>query len=382
MLDQTGTVQVYLIRIEQEQLLEAVVGWELYDRLVMDTASFLGEILGDGGVLCQEHVRSDVFFVFTADPEVAARLQTVVAEGIPVSGEDTGGLSRLVVRLGRGRIWRRPAMRMERCVYGGIIDARRDFHRRGEALDESRREELRQMLRDRSVRTLFQPILRLAGRSVVGYEALSRGPAGSYLEPAENLFGFTERAGLLGEVEQLCVERALHNAKEGLLGGCSLFINLSMHGLEYLETEGGGLARVVDRVGWPATDFVLEITERTYAESPERLQSRADALRGHGFRIAIDDMGTGFSSLNVLAELEPEYIKLDHSLVRDLATKPIKRNLVKAITGFAQTSRSIVIAEGVERQDELDALEDLGIDLVQGFYFGEPAPMPVCPGSL
>jgi EAL domain-containing protein (putative c-di-GMP-specific phosphodiesterase class I) len=167
----------------------------------------------------------------------------------------------------------------------------------------------------------------------------------------------------------------LANAK-GLPGGRTLFINLSIHGLEYLETEGGGLARVVDRIGWPATDFVLEITERTYAESPERLQSRADELRGHGFRIAIDDMGTGFSSLNVLAELEPEYIKLDRTLVRDLATKPIKRNLVKAITGFAQTSRSVVIAEGVEQKDEVDVLEDLGIDLVQGYYFGVPAPAP------
>jgi len=214
--------------------------------------------------------------------------------------------------------------------------------------------------------------VRLPGCAVVGYEALSRGPVGSYLETAENLFGFTERAGLLGEVEQLCVERALAAAAD-IPSGSSLFINLSNHGLEYLESEGGGLAGLVERAGLSASDFVVEITERTYADTPDKLQPRAASLRKQGFRIAIDDMGTGFSSLNVLAELQPEFIKLDHMLVRDLASKPIKRNLVKAIAGFAATSRSRVIAEGVERPDEIEILQELGIDLAQGFYFGEPA---------
>jgi len=83
-------------------------------------------------------------------------------------------------------------------------------------------------------------------------------------------------------------------------------------------------------------------------------------------------MGTGFSSLNTLAELRPDYIKLDHMLVRDLATAPIKRNLVSAITGFARTSQSLVIAEGVERQEEVTALQELGVFLLQGFFFGRP----------
>ena len=104
------------------------------------------------------------------------------------------------------------------------------------------------------------------------------------------------------------------------------------------------------------------------------MRKRVELLRGYGFRIAIDDMGTGFSSLNVLAELEPEYIKLYHTLVRDLANKPIKRNLVAAISSFAQNSNSRVIAEGVEGQEDLDALSDLGIELVQGFFFGLPKP--------
>jgi EAL domain-containing protein (putative c-di-GMP-specific phosphodiesterase class I) len=83
-------------------------------------------------------------------------------------------------------------------------------------------------------------------------------------------------------------------------------------------------------------------------------------------------MGTGYSSLNVLAELQPDFIKLDHMLVRDLATKPIKRNLVSAIIGFATTSSAVVIAEGVERADEATVLQELGVTLLQGHYFGHP----------
>jgi EAL domain-containing protein (putative c-di-GMP-specific phosphodiesterase class I) len=151
-----------------------------------------------------------------------------------------------------------------------------------------------------------------------------------------------------------------------------LFINLSNHGLEYLDSIGLGLADLVARSDLEPTRCVLEITERTYAESQAALKHRVGELREAGFRIAIDDMGTGYSALHVLAELQPDFIKLNHMLVRDLASEPIKRNLVSAITSFAGTSHSVVIAEGVEREDEMNALVELGVMLQQGFFFGHP----------
>jgi len=98
-------------------------------------------------------------------------------------------------------------------------------------------------------------------------------------------------------------------------------------------------------------------------------------LRKNGFRIAIDDMGTGYSALHVLAELQPEFIKLDKMLVRDLPDEPIKRNLVSAITRFARDSQSVVIAEGVETEDEVEVLTELGVELQQGYFFGFPEPV-------
>jgi EAL domain-containing protein (putative c-di-GMP-specific phosphodiesterase class I)/GGDEF domain-containing protein len=376
MLDERGTLQVLLVRIEHEQNLERIVGWERYDAVLFSVAGHLSGLLeaaaGAGSLLCQENVRGDIFLVILADHFEAGRLHDSLIDGITITHE-TGESEKVAVRVGQGVIKMRPALRVERTIYNGILEARQDFHRRGEALDQARLDEVRQILREGSIRTLFQPIVRMPGREVIGYEALSRGPVGCYLETADNLFGFTERAGMLGEVELLCVDRALVNARN-LPEGSILFINMSMLGLEYIESEGLGLTGRVKNAGRSPSECVLEITERTYAESASRLRERVAELRKHGFRIAIDDMGTGYSALHVLAELQPDFIKLDKMLVRDLPDEPIKRNLVSAITGFARDSQSIVIAEGVETEDEVETLESLGIELQQGYFFGYPEP--------
>jgi len=376
MLDERGSLQVLLVRIEHEQNLERIVGWERYDAVLRSVAVHLSRLLEEftdsASLLCQENVRGDIFLVILADHFEAGRLHDTLVEGITITNE-SGESERIAVRVGQGMIKMRPALRVERTIYNGILDARQDFHRRGEALDQARLDEVRAILRDGSVRTLFQPIVRLPWRRVLGFEALSRGPEGSYLETAENLFGFTERAGLLGEVEMLCVDRALINARK-LPEGSILFLNLSMLGLEFIESEELDLTGRVKEAGRAPAECVLEITERTYAESADRLRERVAELRKNGFRIAIDDMGTGYSALHVLAELQPDFIKLDKMLVRDLPDEPIKRNLVSAITSFAKDSQSIVIAEGVETEDEVDILIKLGIELQQGYFFGFPEP--------
>ena len=377
MLDERGNLHVLLVRIEHEQNLERIVGWERYDAVLGSVAShhsgLLEAVTDSANLLCQENVRGDIFLVILADHFEAGRLHDTLVEGIKITNEN-GEDELVAVRVGQGVIKMRPALRVERTIYNGILDARQDFHRRGEALDQARLDEVRHILRDGSIRTLFQPIVRLPWRKILGFEALSRGPEGSYLETADNLFGFTERAGMLGEVEMLCVERALANAKK-LPEGSILFLNLSMLGLEYIESEEPGLTGKFKETGRSPTECVLEITERTYAESADRLRERVAELRKNGFRIAIDDMGTGYSALHVLAELQPEFIKLDKMLVRDLPDEPIKRNLVSAITRFARDSQSVVIAEGVETEDEVEVLTELGVELQQGYFFGFPEPV-------
>jgi EAL domain-containing protein (putative c-di-GMP-specific phosphodiesterase class I) len=375
LLDDKGTVPVFVIRLEHEQHLERVIGWERYDALQRNVARHMGGVLVrdivSDVILCQEAVRSDVFIMFLADRSEVGKLSRILAEGISITEEDSGETNLMALQVGRGLITRRPAERTERAIYGGILEARQDYHKRGEVLDEARLVEVRRILGERSMTTLFQPIVGLPEREILGFEALSRGPSGSYLGPAENFFGFAERSGILGEVEHLCVELALDRA-ERLPDGVMVFINLSNHGLEYLDSIGADLAAIVEASPMTSDRCVLEITERACAESQTALKKRVHDLRAAGFRIAVDDMGTGYSALHVLAELEPDFIKLNQMLVRDLPNEPIKRNLVAAITRFAGTSRAVVIAEGVEREDEMLALVDLGVILQQGYYFGRP----------
>jgi len=377
LLDGRERISVFLLSFEREQNLEERLGWGQYDGLLRLVTEKLGAMIRNGeeelSILCQEAVFSETFLLFSANPKKTLEINAFVERGLDVGWEIGGGHGVLRLRSGRGAVIREPKQRIERSIYFGIQQARRDYDRKGEMLDEARKTETSELLRSRRIRTLFQPIRFLKTREIAGFEALSRGPSGGYFELAENLFGFAERAGLLGEIELLCLERALENCVD-IDPEKMLFLNLSNSGLEYVEAEGNGLIQVIEEYGVDPARVVLEITERTFADNPSVLQKRVERFRGAGIRIAIDDMGAGYSSLNIVAELRPDFIKLDQLLVRDLPASPIKQNLVSAVLGFANDTGSRVIAEGVEDESEARVLEDLGIDLVQGYHFGRPHP--------
>jgi EAL domain-containing protein (putative c-di-GMP-specific phosphodiesterase class I) len=121
---------------------------------------------------------------------------------------------------------------------------------------------------------------------------------------------------------------------------------------------------------------VLEITERSSLDKLDNVQQRVAALRRMGFRIAIDDLGAGYAGLTTFAQLEPEIVKLDMSLVRDVHTNGTKRKVVRSMTQLAREIGAMVVAEGVENEDELATVVDLGCDFVQGFYFARPERVP------
>lgn len=386
LLDGKERISVFQIGFEGEQNLEEKFGWSRYDQLLKMMAERLRRMVEDLGdvkqtILCQSAVFSEKFIVFSADPRSFGAVLSVQEDGLkdPEHESEAAHLGLLSIRFGRGAVIREPKQRIERCIYSGLEQARQAWNRQGALLDEARMLEMKKLIREQSIRTLFQPIRHLQEHRIEGFEALSRGPAGGYFEMAENLFGFAERAGMLGEIELLCLEKAMANShsfhNQGLL-----FLNLSNAGLEYVEAEGGGLVELVARQGLDSSRIVLEITERTFSENPSVLQERVEKFRQAGLRIAIDDMGAGYSSLHVVAELHPDFIKLDQLLVRDLPSSTIKQNLVAAVLRFARDTGSQVIAEGVEQRAEAEVLGNLGVGLVQGFHFGYPTLPSEIPG--
>jgi EAL domain-containing protein (putative c-di-GMP-specific phosphodiesterase class I)/CheY-like chemotaxis protein len=220
----------------------------------------------------------------------------------------------------------------------------------------------------RAVDTLwlaFQPILTRNGQEVYGHEVLLRSDEPNMTDPVQVL----EAAELLGSLDELgrvirqrAVEAFVQLPSEGLM-----FVNLHPRDLAdpalFLATEP--LSSIAGRV-------VLEITERSSLDKLDKVAERVAALRRMGFRIAIDDLGAGYAGLTTLAQLEPEIVKLDMSLVRDLHTNHTKRKVVRSMTQLAREIGALVVAEGVETEEELEAVVDLGCDFVQGFYFARP----------
>jgi EAL domain-containing protein (putative c-di-GMP-specific phosphodiesterase class I) len=211
----------------------------------------------------------------------------------------------------------------------------------------------------------FQPIIDISTRTVYAYEALLRTEEPSLRRPdifiatAERL----DKIQLLGRTVRAAVARA---ATE-LPGDTLLFVNV--HGLELTDEElfssHSPLAAFAPRV-------VLEITERTGID-PAAGPTRVAMLRRLGYRIAVDDLGAGYAALGALATLEPDIVKLDMSLIRDLDQHAKKRRIVAAIASLCRELGGLVVAEGVETVAEKQACIDSGIELIQGYLYARPA---------
>jgi EAL domain-containing protein (putative c-di-GMP-specific phosphodiesterase class I) len=219
----------------------------------------------------------------------------------------------------------------------------------------------------RSLALVYQPIVSWRARRVVAHEALVRSEEPG-LENPSSLFEAareTDRRHELG--------RAIRDRLAGDLGTIEgdVFVNLDAGDLldAELYDPGSPLGRFSDRL-------VLEITERAALELVPDLRRRVADLRDLGFRIAVDDLGAGYAGLNSLALLEPEVVKLDMSLVRDLDREPTRRHVIRSLVKLCGKLRSMVVAEGVETRCERDALVAAGCDTLQGYLFARPARRP------
>ncbi len=211
----------------------------------------------------------------------------------------------------------------------------------------------------------FQPIVDVATRSIYAYEALLRTDEEALRRPdifiatAERL----DKIQLLGRT----VRAAVAKRAPEVPGDALLFVNV--HGLELTDEELFASTAALSKL---APKIILEITERTGLD-PAAGPARVAMLRRLGYRIAVDDLGAGYAALGALATLEPEVVKLDMSLIRDLDRHTTKRRIVTAITALCREMGSRVVGEGVETEAERTACIDSGIDLLQGYLLAKPA---------
>jgi EAL domain-containing protein (putative c-di-GMP-specific phosphodiesterase class I)/GGDEF domain-containing protein len=377
-----GELVVLYFNFVRYSKIEEIYGWEKLDAVLETTASAVREFLddddlGDSRVMVSFTNDDDFIFFHVPQTGVAAasegeitemvtRLQRHVGAQIEAAhGEDIAALFDIYV--GRAHLYYNPKIRVERLIYRGIREAQ-NASRSLEERERARRvSDLKTALRDRAVYVDYHPIVIASTHEIFGYEALARGQKRTLRSP-EVMFDVAAEADLIWELSRLCRARALEGMSTRLAPGQLLFINVDPHDFSdpaFTEQEVAEPSRVV-----------IEITERTAIKDYPKFRERLKAFRDMGYRFAVDDAGSGYAGLGSIANLEPDFIKLDISLINAIDTNFIKQNLVQTMVHFANDHGAKVIAEGVERAEEFKTVQDLGVHLVQGFFLHRPQSMP------
>ena len=385
-LQARGSLAVLIFRPGSEGRVEEVWGWEAYDDLLLDFVRRLKAFQTDGivpvGSFCLPYVRSDEIILMlepgTRLLEEAGALEQKAAEldqlirGYLAERADLSGRFRSFV--GAGRILFDPKYRLERLIYRGIQEARDQVTRKTVRAEIRGGELLQDAIARRDISPVFQPVFDLQTGEMIGMEALSRGPRGSEFESGETLFSLAERTELLVPLERVCRQRSLE-AAAAASPDRQIFINLSPAAASDPEFLGPMFLEQVAACGLAPHRIVLEITERTYAVYEGLFREVLSRFRQQNFRIAVDDVGTGYSNLTSLAEIEPDYLKFDNVFVRGIDRRRTKQDLLEALMSFARKMKTKVIAEGIETREELKVLQSLGVPYGQGFLLARPMPI-------
>ena len=234
------------------------------------------------------------------------------------------------------------------------------------------------VMRERRLTSHFQPIVYADHpEQIYGYEALLRGvnPDGSFISPG-TLFETARGAGLLFQLDLSARRSAIANAHVHRLAH-ALFVNFAPTAIYDPKACLRSTVAAIDEAGIERNQVVFEIVETERTHDPKHLRNILDYYRGAGFRIALDDVGAGYSSLNLIHLLRPDVIKLDMELVRDVDRDPYKARIAANLLDVANALGIDALAEGIETEGELEWVQQHGAKYVQGYLIARPAPTPV-----
>lgn len=222
------------------------------------------------------------------------------------------------------------------------------------------------------ISTVFQPIISLRSGEVYGYEALSRGPENTNMYNPEVLFALSEKYGRVWELEYLCRWKALEKA-HCLAEDKKIFLNVSPHIMHDIKFRQGFTKEYLNRFKINPNKIIFEITERQAISNVPDFINTVQNYKSQNYQIAIDDVGAGFSGLNLISDVYPHFIKLDMKLIRNIDRDFIKQAMVKSMCEFGQLTNTYLIAEGIETEAELLKLIEMGVHYGQGYFIQKPS---------
>jgi EAL domain-containing protein (putative c-di-GMP-specific phosphodiesterase class I) len=340
----------------------------LSDRLGPEDHVVLGDLGRDEVIVLMIRDRHDDLFYRSELPDLAARLRESLAEassrfGYPFTREP------LRFSVGVALSLYDPTLRPEVLIRRAREQALEDADLNARIATRQRRERFIALLLAEQVSMVFEPIVKLSTLEVLGYEALARGVGDAALNSPKALFGAAAETDLLFELDCLCRRQALRQAKR-LPEGSKLFLNLLPCAIYDPAFEGAALRRTLQDHQLRPSDVVLEISERESIENFAIFRELCDRYSELGFKIAMDDVGAGYGSLEAVMELAPNYIKVDIAFIRAIDSDPARRAVLVALNGIARRIGAQIIAEGIETPEQLETLKQLAVPYGQGYLLG------------
>ena len=233
------------------------------------------------------------------------------------------------------------------------------------------------IIENESLTAHFQPIVDVKSNRIYGYETLARGvnADGTLMYP-NILFDKSKRNDFTFKLDRLCRESALKTAATKKVTQ-KVFINFIPTSIYDPEFCLNSTVRWANQLEFDPSQIVFEVIETELVKDQEHLKRILEYYRSKGFKIALDDVGEGYSSLNMLIELKPDIIKIDRNIISNIDTNELKQSVYKALVNIAKEHGITVLAEGVETLYEFEKIKEIGVDLVQGYYFAKPSSEPI-----
>ncbi|HUS63440.1 MAG TPA: EAL domain-containing protein [Kofleriaceae bacterium] len=373
------------VDLSQLRDVERELGLASHVELFARAGDFLDALRGDrlrrDDLICRTE-DSDGYLCFLSSPRdasspidlesIGARVEaTLDRELRSAMSTMTRELPRVVV--GYSRVLDNPLVRPERLVVRLVTEARRSALLHRERATQRHKALLQEIILRNMLQAVYQPIVDLRSGSMFAFEALARGPRDSTLESPTALFTVADEVDLTFELDRACFRSALAGAV-GIEPIHRLFVNLlpaSFYDSSFIESE---VSNLLEAAALTPANVVFEITEKLAIENFASFRQALGTYTRMGFGVAIDDVGTRHSNLETVMALRPHFVKLSDVLTRGVSSSTVKREMVRSLQRIAETIDAVVVAEGIETQDDLAVLAELGVRYGQGYFLARPGP--------
>lgn len=250
------------------------------------------------------------------------------------------------------------------------------YHRQAYTNYKIQLDELMAVMRGKSLATYYQPILDVRQGEIIGFEALNR-PISTIFKNVDAFYDFIGTSRYVFTFERICRNLSIQRFHERLsIEGkeCTPLLFLNIHPNVLLDSNYciGETRQILEQFGFTPEQVVFELTEKCAVTDFDEFARVLNHYRSQGYRIAVDDVGSGYNSLKTLIYLKPEFIKIDRALIQHIDSEMPQQQLVKILVDYAQQTSTKVIAEGIERYEELQFLQQIGVDYAQGYAIGRP----------